>query len=109
MRRKFTEPEVRLWLQLRAKRLDGAKFRRQRVIGRYIADFACRSPMLVIEVDGGTHVGREAYDAARTRFLENRGYRVIRFTNDDVMSNLEGVLTAIAEALADPPFPDPLP
>ena len=97
MRREMTKPERRLWYALRAKRLDGAKFRRQVVIDRYIADFACRIPcMLIVEVDGETHTGREGYDAARTAFLEQRGYRVLRFTNHDVMSNLDGVLIVIA-------------
>jgi very-short-patch-repair endonuclease len=105
----MTEPERRLWHALRAKRLNGAKFRRQVVIDRYIADFACRIPsMLIVEVDGETHSGRERQDAARTAFLEGQGYRVLRFTNDDVMSNLDGVLIMIASALT-PPLPDPLP
>jgi very-short-patch-repair endonuclease len=109
MRREMTAPERRLWHALRARRLDGAKFRRQVVIDRYIADFACRIPsMLVVEVDGATHSDRRRYDARRTAFLEGRGYRVLRFTNDEVMSNLEGVLTVIAEALTSP-LPDPLP
>ncbi|MGQ0660577.1 endonuclease domain-containing protein [Sphingosinicella sp.] len=111
MRRELTGPELKLWLELRAKRFEGAKFRRQVVIGRYIVDFACRTPvMLVVEVDGETHAGHEAYDAARTAFLESRGYRVLRFTNPEVMGNLDGVLFAIAEALpTPPPLPDPLP
>ena len=109
MRREMTAPERRLWYALRAKRLGGAKFRRQVVIDRYIADFACRIPqMLIVEVDGETHTGRERYDAARTASLEERGYRMLRFTNDEVMSNLDGVLIRIAEALT-PPLPDPLP
>jgi very-short-patch-repair endonuclease len=109
MRREMTAPERRLWHGLRAKRLDGAKFRRQVVIGRFIADFACRIPvMLIVEVDGETHAGREREDAARTAFLEKQGYRVLRFTNDEVMTNLDGVLTVIADALTSP-LPDPLP
>jgi very-short-patch-repair endonuclease len=109
MRREMTAPERRLWYALRAQRLDGAKFRRQVVIDRYIADFACRIPcMLIVEVDGETHADRQRYDAARTAFLEGRGYHVLRFTNDEVMSNLDGVLTTIANALTSP-LPDPLP
>ncbi|WP_431312418.1 endonuclease domain-containing protein [Sphingomonas natans] len=102
MRREPTEPERILWLALRAKRFEGMKFRRQKVIGPYIADFASRAPMLVVEVDGDTHGGREAEDAARSVYLERQGYRVIRFTNADVMQNLEGVLMAIAPT---PPLP----
>jgi len=100
MRRKPTPLEQTLWLALRAKRFNGAKFRRQVVIDRYIANFACRLPrMLVIELDGDTHGTRADYDAERTEMLEARGYKVIRFTNSDVASNFEGVLEAIAEAL----------
>jgi very-short-patch-repair endonuclease len=110
MRRELTGPELRLWLKLRAKRFEGAMFRRQVVIGPYIVDFACRTPArLVVEVDGETHAEREKYDAARTAFLEERGYRVLRFTNAEVMSNIDGVLLTIAEALRPPPLPDPLP
>jgi len=102
MRRETSEPETRLWLAIRAERLNGIKFRRQKVIGPYIADFAARDPMLVVEVDGDTHGGRENYDAKRTRFFEEQGYRVIRFSNLDVMTNLNGVLAAIADAAARP-------
>ena len=104
MRIEATEPEIRLWLQLRAKRFAGVKFRRQKVIGNYIVDFASRDPMLVIEVDGDTHDGREAYDAARTKFLESKGYQVLRFTNYDVMTAMEGVLMVI-EAAVQAPLP----
>ncbi len=110
MRREMTGPEQRLWLELRARRLAGAKFRRQQVIGHYIADFACRTPRkLVIEVDGETHSRTKDYDQARTRHLQECGYRVIRFSNSDVMSNLDGVLLTIQSALEQPPLPDPLP
>nr|WP_029625255.1 DUF559 domain-containing protein [Sphingomonas sp. PAMC 26605] len=105
MRRAPSEPEQRLWLALRAKRFENVKFRRQKVIGRYIADFAARDPMLVIELDGDTHAGQEAYDKARTHFLEEQGYRVIRFSNTDVMANLEGVLLTIASVIATSPLP----
>ena len=105
MRKQLTEPEQRLWLALRAKRFGHTKFRRQKVIGHYIVDFACRDPMLVIELDGDTHAGREAYDRERTLFLENQGYRVIRFINSDVMGNLDGVLAALDEVIHTPPLP----
>ncbi len=110
MRRELTTPERLLWNALRAGRLEGAKFRRQVVMGRYIVDFACRSPsMLVIEVDGDTHSEQKQYDTTRSEFLGSRGYRVIRFTNSDVTTNLDGVLLTIQEALQTPPLPDPLP
>jgi very-short-patch-repair endonuclease len=99
MRREQTAPEQKLWLELRAKRFAGGKFRRQVVIDRYIVDFACRNPTkLVVEVDGDTHAGRERYDAARTAELEKRGYGVMRFTNSEVTANLDGVLTTIRGA-----------
>lgn len=106
MRREMTEPERRVWNEVRAHRLQGTKFRRQVVVGRYIADFTCRAPlMLVIEIDGETHVGQEDYDLVRTRFFEGRGYRVLRFSNYDVMSNLDGVLMTIVSVLTDSPSP----
>ena len=109
MRREMPEPERRLWHELRARRFAGASFRRQVVIGHAIADFACRRPkMLVVEVDGETHVGRELQDVRRTRVLQQKGYEVIRFTNDEVMRNMNGVLLRIEEVLATPPLPSPL-
>jgi very-short-patch-repair endonuclease len=100
MRRQMTEPETRLWLQLRAARFERVKFRRQKVIGRYIADFAANDPKLVVEVDGDTHDVDDFHDAARTRFLNEQGYHVVRFTNPDVMTNLEGVLIRLSEVIA---------
>jgi very-short-patch-repair endonuclease len=106
MRREPTPFEHKLWLALRAKRFNGAKFRQQVVIDRYIVDFACRSPrMLVIEVDGDTHAMQPDYDARRTAFLEARAYEVLRFTNSDVATNYEGVLMTIADALNLSPSP----
>jgi very-short-patch-repair endonuclease len=100
MRREATPSERALWRHLKSDQLGGAKFRRQVVIGPYIADFACRSPvMLVVELDGETHGAQEAYDAERTQFLESKGYRVLRFANRDVLQNLEGVLDTIAMRL----------
>ncbi|TPG42482.1 endonuclease domain-containing protein [Sphingomonas koreensis] len=104
LRTEMTQPERELWIALRAKRLDGVKFSRQVVIGRYIADFVARSRKLIIEIDGDTHADPSG-DANRTAFLEARGYRVIRFANTDIMSNLDGVLAAIADALATAPLP----
>ena len=100
MRRAPTPFEHKLWLGLRAKRFNGANFRQQKVIGRYIVDFACRTPCkMVIEVDGDTHGDRAEYDQRRTRFLEQEGYRVLRFTNADVGQNFEGVMMTILDAL----------
>ena len=111
MRTEMTQPEVRLWLELRAKRFAGLKFRRQKVIQdefeRYIVDFAANEPKLVIELDGDTHSVSEAYDAKRTRFLESKGYRVVRYTNLEVMQNLDGVLTHLSSLIDEmrPPLP----
>ena len=106
MRRELTAPELKLWLELRAKRFEGAEFRRQVVIGSYIADFACRTPKtLNVGVAIDLNDERAAYDTARTKHLEGRGYRVLRFTNAEVMGNMDGVLRAIAEALGDSPSP----
>lgn len=109
MRSEMTEPETRLWLLLRAHRFEGVKFSRQVVVEPYILDFAARQRKIAIEVDGDTHGRSLDYDAARTAFLESRGYRVIRFTNAEVMGNIEGVAHAIAAALATAPLPGPLP
>lgn len=109
MRTQMSEPETRLWLALRAKRLNGVKFVRQSVRGRAIPDFVARSPKLIVEVDGDTHAGNEAYDARRAARLQTEGYRVLRFTNAEVMTNMEGVLQAILGALAARPLSQPSP
>lgn len=109
MRREMTPAEQRLWYALRAKRFDGIKFRRQTVLSSYVVDFASRSRMLVIEIDGDTHAGRERYDAVRDQTLLEMGFRVLRFSNSDVMGNFDAVLGAIGEALRNAPLPSPLP
>jgi very-short-patch-repair endonuclease len=108
MRSELTQPERELWTALRAKRFENVKFSRQVVIGPYIVDFVARLRKLVIELDGDTHAGNERRDARRTAWLEQQGYRVIRFNNSDVMSNVEGVLQAIGDALGTAPLPNPL-
>jgi len=109
MRKEMTEPEKRLWFQLRAKRFEGAKFRKQKVIKGFIVDFAANNPKLVVELDGDSHAGQEDYDARRTKILEAEGYQVVRFLNSDVMTNMDGILTRISEVVADlrarPPLP----
>jgi len=101
----MTEGERKLWWLLRRKQLSGFRFRRQATIGPYIADFFCPQAKLIIEVDGAPHVDEErAYrDQARTRWLEARGYRVIRFWNVDVFTDSVGVTEAIHHALTQAP------
>ena len=93
-----TEAEKRLWSRLRGQQL-GAKFTRQYPIANFVVDFACRTLRLAIELDGGQHADNTA-DEARTRVIEAHGYRVIRFWNNDVLSNTDGVLTVILQELA---------
>jgi very-short-patch-repair endonuclease len=97
MRSEMSEAERVLWLQLRAHRLDGLRFRRQTPIGQYIVDFVCHEQRLVIELDGGQHAESQ-HDAKRDRWLESKGYRVLRFWNSDVFQNREGVLETIVGA-----------
>jgi len=94
----LTEAENRLWQELRANRL-GVKFRRQHVIGRFIGDFVCLPKKLIVEVDGKIHEQQKEADAARTAYLNEKGFRVIRFTNEEVMSNIKSVISQIKEAL----------
>ena len=109
MRQEMTEPEKRLWYQLRAKRFEGIKFRRHKVVGNYIPDFSSNDPKLIIEVDGDSHGLSEDYDARRTASLEKAGYRVVRFSNADVIGEMEGVLVLLTEILREmralPPLP----
>ena len=106
MRSEPTPAEARLWYHLRAKRFDGVKFIRQNPNGRAIVDFIARSRKLIIEVDGDTHGSDEAIanDALRTARLEKQGYQVIRFTNAEVMGNMEAVLASISDAFAARPL-----
>ena len=88
-----------MWRLLRNRQLTGVKFRRQHPIDRFVADFAAVEHRLIVEIDGGQHAERTAQDAERTACLETRGYRVIRFWNNEVRKNLETVLDKIREAL----------
>ncbi len=101
LRRNQTMAEEQLWERLRNGRLKGHKFRRQVPLGRFIVDFSCYDARLVIEVDGGQHAGRMEEDAARTQWLEERGFRVLRFWNNEVQENLEGILSRILEELEE--------
>ena len=98
LRKVPTDAEIRLWYYLRRKQLEGFRFRRQHPMGRYVVDFFCAEANLIVEVDGGQHAESE-HDAVRTEWLQECGCRVIRFWNNDVLTNTEGVLLAILEAL----------
>jgi very-short-patch-repair endonuclease len=102
LRRDLTDAERLLWSRLRSRALHGWKFRRQHPIGAYIADFACLEGGLVVELDGGQHADAAAYDSVRTRVLERGRFRVLRFWNNDVLTNIEGVLQSIAGGLPSP-------
>jgi very-short-patch-repair endonuclease len=110
LRRDTTDAERKLWQRLRGLPMDGSHFRRQATIGPYFIDFACHRKRLAIELDGGQHgeVAQLARDAKRDEYLRANGYRVLRFWNNDVMANIDGVLEVIAEAVsaATPPTPD---
>ena len=113
MRRNPTEPEKRLWRNLSNSQLGDHKFRRQSVIGPYIADFLCAQKALIVEVDGDTHDAEK--DRLRDDILGERGFRVLRVSNYEVMSNMDGVIQVIASALGetpdrwDRPHPNPSP
>jgi very-short-patch-repair endonuclease len=99
LRHNQTEEESRLWTFLRSHRLRNVHFRRQHAIGSYIVDFCAPRLKLVIEVDGGQHVDQEEYDIERTGYLESKGYRVLRFWNNEVRSNIEEILDQITRTI----------
>ena len=103
LRRNMTPEERLLWSRLRANGL-GYAFRKQQALGFYFADFVCLEKKLVIELDGSQHAGSE-YDATRDAELRARGFTVLRFWNNEILTNPEGVWTVIAEALRTPPAP----
>jgi very-short-patch-repair endonuclease len=107
LRQHATPAEKLLWNELRGRRFDARKFRRQQQLGPYIVDFYRSHAALVVDLDGFQHqmpAGVE-YDEARTAFLSGRGLRVLRFTNSEVLTNLEGVLEIISVAVESPPSP----
>ncbi len=108
LRQNPTDVEKNLWTYLRDRRLLGFKFRRQHPIGSYVADFCCLEKRLVVELDGGQHAQRSVHDLARTNDMKKEGFRVIRFWNNQVLENPQGVLESIVAALKSPHL-DPLP
>jgi len=99
LRRELTPEEKRLWYLLRSRRFADYKFRRQHPVGHYIVDFACCEARLAIELDGGQHQERQGYDARRTAWLNQKGWYIIRFWNNEVWQNEEAVLWQILQAL----------
>jgi len=109
LRKTPTDAEVCLWRRLRRKQIDGFRFRRQQPIGRYVVDFFCPEASLIVEVGGGQHAAAAAEDSVRIDWLQRRGSRVLRFWNNEVLGNTEGVLMTIREALYQPPSSLPSP
>ncbi len=109
LRSGMTDAEQILWQALRYKQLNGYRFRRQFPIGKYIADFACVEQKIVIELDSGQHHDQIAYDEHRTNALRQNGWQVLRFWNNDVLGNIDGVLVTIVEQLKIYPHPSPPP
>jgi very-short-patch-repair endonuclease len=114
LRRDMTDAERKLWWNLRRLPIEHSHFRRQATIGPYFADFACHERRLVIEVDGGQHNKPDnvARDAERSAYLQSQGYRILRFWNNDVLKNINGVMEAILAAMhqneaSPPPLPPP--
>ena len=101
LRQGSTDAEALLWSQLRSHQMLGFQFRRQEPIGKYIVDFVCYQRRLIIELDGGQHQEQAGYDLERTEWLNRRGFKVIRFWNDDVLGNIDGVLDSILMALQE--------
>ncbi|MEC5385018.1 endonuclease domain-containing protein [Uliginosibacterium sp. H3] len=107
-----TKAEQCLWYRLRAHRFIGLKFKRQKPIGPYIADFICIEKQLIVEVDGGQHAGAKTYDDVRDKYLNEQGFMVLRFWNNEVLDQTEAVLEKIrvaVEGCSEPSPPAPLP
>lgn len=98
LRKNTTDCERLLWLHLRAGRLQGFKFKRQQPLGDFIVDFVCFQTRLIVEADGGQHADQAEYDARRDNWLTSQGFRVLRFWNNDILTNIEGVLAVILDA-----------
>jgi very-short-patch-repair endonuclease len=102
LRKRLTDSERLLWRHLRAKQAGGLKFRRQESIGKYIVDFVCHEKRIVIEVDGSQHSLDKECDEKRDQWLKEQGYNVLRFWNNEVLENIEGVLEVIRNSLLSP-------
>ena len=101
LRKNLTDAEKLLWRHLRDRQLDGCKFRRQHPIGKFIVDFVCVEKKLVIEVDGGQHATKVEADLQRSEYLRKKGYRTLRFWNNEVLQKTESVLEAVLLSLSE--------
>jgi very-short-patch-repair endonuclease len=101
LRHDQTDAEAQLWARMRGGQLEGLKFRRQFQVGQFIADFCCPQRRLIIELDGGHHAEQLSADEWRSKLLGERGYRVLRFWNDEVLTNMDGVLEQIVAVLGE--------
>ncbi len=108
LRKRSTPHEVMLWRHLRAKRFEHYKFRRQQPIGRYIVDFVCHEKALIVELDGGHHSEQLDGDRTRSDWLKLQGFRILRFWNNELDSNMDDVLTMIDASLSPSPQPSPI-
>jgi len=109
LRKRSTDTERLLWSKLRARQIEECKFRRQAPIGKYIVDFVCHEKRLIIEVDGGQHAESIEADQIRDQWLGEQGYKVLRFWNNEILTNIEGVLEVISDNCKFPPPLNPLP
>ncbi|MGZ8184209.1 MAG: DUF559 domain-containing protein [Methylobacter sp.] len=109
LRKNATDCERLLWQHLRAHRLQGFKFKRQQPLGLYIVDFVCFEARLIIEADGGHHADQSEYDTRRDGWLRSQGFTVLRFWNNEILTNIAGVLERIVEGCQNSPSPQPLP
>jgi very-short-patch-repair endonuclease len=109
LRKRLTDTEKVLWRHLRAKQVEGHKFRRQEPIGKYIVDFVCHEKRIIIELDGGQHSIDKDRDIERDEWLTGQGYKILRFWNNEVLTNIDGVLEVIKEnCLKHPPLTPPI-
>jgi very-short-patch-repair endonuclease len=109
LRKNPTDAERLIWQKLRFWQVDGCKFRRQQPLGNYIVDFVCLEKRLIIEVDGGQHAEDANYDTDRDAWLRNQSFVILRFWNNDVLKNIDGVMEVIVKKLQSTPYLNPSP
>ena len=108
LRKRLTNTERFLWSKIRARQIEGCNFRRQTPIGKYIVDFVCHEQRVIVEVDGGQHSENVEQDFIRDKWLREQGYRILRFWNNEVLTNIEGVLEVIRDnCKSHPPLKSP--